>query len=235
MHDLRLDFAGEIHELKPGKDFSFGRSADLEIDTNRYLHRRLGLFRWLGGTWWLFNVGSAIALEVCDLHTPSRLLIVPGARAPLPFTHSAIRFQAGRSTYELEVTTQAVGPNGLVIDTDHGTPTATASDIPLNDEQRLLLTALAQIRLTDRAAPLSALPTNREVADQLGWTRTKFNRKLDYLCVKFGQLGVDGLKGDAATLAGNRRERLVDHVLMVGLVTADDLALLDGSGLNAKS
>ena len=44
------------------------------------------------------------------------------------------------------------------------------------------------------------LPTNRHVADRLGWTITKFNRKLDTLCVKFEKLGVAGLRGEQSAV-----------------------------------
>ena len=73
-HRLTVDLAGEIVELSPPTldgdgpmQTTFGRVADIEIDTNRYLHRRVGAFRWRSGAWWLHNLGSAIVLEVADL------------------------------------------------------------------------------------------------------------------------------------------------------------------------
>ena len=39
--------------------------------------------------------------------------------------------------------------------------------------------------------------TNREVAARLGWSLTKFNRKLDNVCQKLKKAGVQGLHGDS--------------------------------------
>ena len=57
---------------------------------------------------------------------------------------------------------------------------------------------------------------------------TTFNRKLDNVCEKLDKLGVDGLRGGRGKLATNRRARLVEYAVATRLVSADDLALLDG-------
>ena len=64
------------------------------------------------------------------------------------------------------------------------------------------------------------------MADRLGWTITKFNRKLDHLCAKLAREGVRGLRGGPDGLALDRRLALVDHAVDVRLVTAEDLGLL---------
>ena len=95
----------------------------------------------------------------------------------------------------------------------------------MSPEQRLLLVALAEAQLRDPSAALD-LPTNRQIAHRLGWKITKYNRKLDGLCVKFAAAGVSGLRGSSDALARDRRLRLVDHAVNAGVVTPDDLALL---------
>ncbi len=227
MSSLHIDFAGELVELPSGESLTFGREADLEIDTNRYLHRRVGMFQERNATWWISNIGSAIAIEVCDDASPSRMTVAPGASAPLPFEKSIVRFQAGPSVYELVVDQPTTAIFSSVDPVLEGTPTISSSNTSLNHEQRLLLVGLAERRLIDRGAPRSAIPANREVCVRLGWSTTKFNRKLDNLCAKFDRLGIAGLKGDSGGLASKRRERLVDHVLTVGLIGPDDLALLE--------
>lgn len=227
MSTLKIDFAGELHVVEPGSNLTFGRDADLEVDTNPYLHRRVGAFRQRNGDWWLSNVGSAIAIEVCDEASPSRMTVAPGSSAPMPFQDAVVRFQAGPSVYELIVSMPDSEIFSAIDEPLVGSPTITASDVPLNEEQRLLLVALAEMRLRDRGAPISAIPPNRAVASRLNWSTTKFNRKLDNLCAKFDRLGVAGLKGDSSGLASNRRERLVDHVLTVGLISRVDLDLLE--------
>ena len=71
------------------------------------------------------------------------------------------------------------------------------------------------------------MPTSAGAALRLGWTITKFNRKLDNVCDKLTRNGVRGLHGDARNLATNRRARLVEYALSARLVTTHDLALLD--------
>lgn len=224
---LRVEFAGDCWELDRDDSITFGREADIVIDTNPHLHRRLGRLRWHDGVWWLSNVGSAIALDVCDAASPSRMTIAPGTSAPVPFRSNQVRFKAGGAAYELLVTTsqghELDDPSGLLA----ASTTIDGSRVALNHEQRLLLVALAERRLRDRTLPPSEIAPNRVVADRLGWALTKFNRKLDNLCARFDRLGVAGLKGDVAGLASNRRERLVDHAITAGLIRIEDLALLE--------
>jgi hypothetical protein len=58
---------------------------------------------------------------------------------------------------------------------------------------------------------------------------SKYNRKLDHLCQKLDRAGVPGLYGAEGAQASDRRRALVDHAVAVGLVTVDDLTLLDVS------
>lgn len=224
MSTLNIAFAGELHQVEPGNALTFGRDADLYLDTNPYLHNQVGAFCQHNGGWWLSNVGPAIAIKVCDESSTSRMTVAPGSSAPLPFQDAVVRFQAGQSVYNLNVSM----PDSAVFANLEGqlADSRAAPRVPLNDEQRLLLVALAELRLRDRGAPNSAIPPNRWVARRLLWSTTKFNRKLDNLCTKFDKLGVAGLKGDSSLLASNRRELLIDHVLTVGLIGRADLDLL---------
>jgi hypothetical protein len=71
------------------------------------------------------------------------------------------------------------------------------------------------------------LPSSNGAADRLGWTVTKFNRKLDNVCDKLEKLGVRGLHGERGELASGRRSRLVEYAIATRLVTRDDLTLLE--------
>lgn len=227
MNALTVELAGEITEIGHDEELTFGRDADLVVDTNPYLHRRLGTFQHRDGVWWLVNTGSAIPLEVCDAASASKMTVTSGNATALPYQRCIVRFQAGPSIYELAVDVSAVPRLDVGTSDPAGPLTISAADIPLNIEQRQLLVALAEPRLRDRAAPSSELPTNRQVAARLGWTITKLNRKLDHLCVKFERAGVRGLRGDMSGLASNRRERLIEHVLTTGVIGTDDLIALD--------
>jgi hypothetical protein len=237
--ELIVEFVGDERVLAPGDELTFGRAGDLAIDDNRYLHRLLGRFSWSAGVWWLTNLGSSIPLTVSDTAGPSFSKVAPGSSLPLSFESSLVAFEAGGCNYEL-----AVDLAGGGLDTDpldeagvegwSGEVTTTASSLPLSPEQRLLLVALAEAQLRDPSASLE-LPTNRQIAHVLGWTITKYNRKLDGLCVKFAAGGVSGLRGSSDSLARDRRSRLVDHAVNAGVVTADDLALLTEHIANTRA
>jgi hypothetical protein len=74
---------------------------------------------------------------------------------------------------------------------------------------------------------MSEIPPSAKAAERLGWTVTRFNRKLDNVCDKLDRLGVPGMRGGQRTFATNRRARLVEHAISSRLVTRSDLALLD--------
>ncbi len=226
--ELIVEFIGDERVLAPDESLTFGRAADLVIDDNRYLHRVLGRFSCANGVWWLSNLGSSIPLTVSDTASPSFSRVAPGASMALSYESSTITFEAGGSNYEIAVDVADGGP----IDAGDSTTgwsdevTTTASSLPLSAEQHLLLVALAEAQLRDSAAAIE-LGTNRQIAHRLGWTITKFNRKLDGLCVKFAAAGVSGLRGSSDQLARDRRLRLVDHAVNAGVVVADHLTLLD--------
>lgn len=231
-HDLVVEFLGDEHVLSPDQTLTFGRSADLVIDDNRYLHRLVGRFAWANGLWWLVNTGSSMALRLADADSPSYTRLAPGNSVALSYESARLTFEAGGSKYELgvellsdppvpdldEVTDDGAG--------DVGERTTLATELPLNVEQRQLLVALAAPVLRSGTADTEPA-TNRQIASQLGWTITKFNRKLDGLCKKFADAGVSGLRGSTDLLARDRRVRLVEHVVDAGVVRTDDLALLD--------
>lgn len=220
---LVVDFCGEIHTLLPGSSLMFGRRAELSIDENPYLHRIVGRFVYRQGLWWLQNHGKKTTLELRDRRSASRLVLPPGQQVALTYVEFVIGFSAGPTSYELEVT-RIGDPAGLEeVHSAGGTATIDFGKVPLSAEQHILLVALSEMRLTTGDA---GVPTNQAVAARLGWTLTKFNRKLDHLCAKLAREGVRGLRGGPDALAVDRREVLVQHAVTVGLVTTDDLGLL---------
>ena len=236
-HDLVVEFAGDERVLTPGDELTFGRSADLVVDDNRYLHRLIGRFMWSNGMWWLANTGSSIALRFADANGPSYTRVAPGTTVPLSFETGIITFEAGGRPYELRVELLVDSPFFAVDVPDAMASgafepeasvdleaTTTTGSLPLNDEQRLLLIALCEPFLDDSGA--KELATNRQIAARLGWTITKYNRKLDWLCQKYASAGVSGLRGSSDLLARDRRVRLVEHALDTGVITAADLSLL---------
>ncbi len=235
--ELRVEFCGEEYSATADQHLSFGRSADIVIDDNRFLHRVLGEFRHTNGLWWLHNVGSSIGLSLNDLASASAARIAPGSAIPVAFEGATLRFEAGGTSYELALDVIGAAAADEVDDPDepmHTTTTdpeqrtATTSHLPLTADQFTLLVALAAPVLRD-----DPLPTNRKIAASLDWTVTKFNRKLDGLCAKYAKAGVAGLHGSSDRLAKDRRTRLAEHVIEAGIVSPADIEDAESSALGA--
>jgi hypothetical protein len=229
--DLEVTFIDELYELEPGGELGFGRDAELVVDdSNPYMHRRIGTFIHHDGDWWLRNDGRSAELVILSA-LGTRIVLAPRAAQVLTGGSGLVRFSAGSLHYELAYQLAGlVGPPPPAT-AEHGAgsgPTADFGALRLNEEQRLLLAALAERLLADPAAEAHELPTNHEVAHRLGWSLRKFDRKLDYLCRRLDEQGVRGLRGRQGEQASDRRRVLVIHVVRTGLITADDLALLGG-------
>ncbi len=230
---LHVGFCGEEHVLRVGDRLDFGRAAALCVDDNPFLHRRVGRFRAADGGWWIDNLGSAIALELCDLDSTSRLTLAPGRSALIPFDDSVLRFSAGPSNYELEVSTEAADEEPITqTDPEASEPaTITPASLRFTPDQRRCIVALAEPRLLDPGAAAGELPSNRQASLRLGWKLTRFNRKLDNVCGKLTKAGVAGLHGGPGGLASRRRDVLVEFALTTQIITTADLELLPQTGV----
>lgn len=147
---------------------------------------------------------------------------------PIAFDHTVIRFSAGAERYEMRLESDVAAfrpPPQVLATTTDSTPTM--GPPPLTPDQRLLIIALAEAALQSNGAGASALPTSKQAARRLGWTEKKFTRKLDNVCAKLSDIGVEGLRGGVADSAAYRRGRLVEYALAVRLVTRDDLIHLE--------
>ncbi|BDZ39630.1 hypothetical protein GCM10025863_22440 [Microbacterium suwonense] len=141
------------------------------------------------------------------------------------FELTTIVFTAGPTTYELSIHMREPSfadtmPRAL-------TGSTTIGDVTLTPTQKLVILALAETMLLREGAGMGGIPTGAQAAARLGWTVTRFNRKLDNVCDKFDRLGVRGLRGGMRSYATNRRIRLVEYAIAARIVTRADLALLD--------
>lgn len=223
---LYVDFCGDERVVDAGGSLSFGRTADLVIDDNPYMHRVLGAFDYRDGHWLLFNEGSHTTLNVLDRAGPSSAVLAPGRSVGLAMAEFAVTFVAGRTRYEIEAALEEVADP---VDTaaEEGHRTLDWGVVDLNEEQHLLLVDLAATRLENPHASDVDPPARSVCANRLGWSLSKYNRKLDHLCVKLDRAGVQGLCGVEGAQAADRRRRLVDHAVSVGLVSVADLQLLE--------
>lgn len=223
--DLTVEFAGEYLSIAPGSTFTIGREGDLAIDDNLFLHRHFLRIEQVGELWWLVNIGSRLSATVTDSEGRVQAQLAPGARLPIVFALTTVVFSAGPTTYELTVHTSQPAFRMTPQESPDGQSTIGA--VPLTLSQRLLIIALAEPVLRREGTGMSELPTSSAAAARLGWSITRFNRKLDNVCDKLDRQGVPGLRGGVAASATNRRVRLVEHAIASRLVTRDDLPLLD--------
>jgi hypothetical protein len=223
--EITVDFAGERHVVAPGQVFTVGREGDLTIDDNLFLHRHFLAMENTGGIWVLSNVGSRLAATVTDSAGRVQAWLAPGARLPLVFETTTVIFSAGPTTYELEIhATEPTFREAATFDAEAGP--STIGEVPLTPSQRAMIVALAEPNLRREGVGMSELPSSAQAAERLGWTLTRFNRKLDNVCDKLDRAGVPGLRGGIGSHATNRRARLVEYALAARLVTRDDLPLL---------
>lgn len=227
MTRLHVDLAGERCTLVPGRTLTMGRVGDLIIDDNPYLHRSFLTLSFSDGFWWLTNVGNRSTATVSGQQGLSRSTIGPGARIPLVFGRTDVTFSAGPYSYEINLEVESpvfdapqapeVMPSG---DTTIGATSFT-------DSQLLAILAIAEPLLRRVGTGVWAVPTAVQSARRLGWTQTKFNRKLDNVCDKLDRAGVKGLKGTTGQQALSRRARLAEYAVNAQIVTARHLPALD--------
>ncbi len=223
---LTVEFAGEEFVVAPGRVFTVGREGDLAIDDNLFLHRNFLVVENVDGLWLLSNVGSRLSATVTDSGGHVQAWLAPGARLPLVFAATTVVFSAGPTTYDLVLRLNAPAFRETQrLDTDGGQ--STIGEIPLTSSQKLMIVALAEPVLRREGTGMSELPTSAQAAERLGWTLTRFNRKLDNVCDKLDRGGVPGMRGGVRSYATNRRARLVEHALSTRIVTREDLPLLD--------
>jgi hypothetical protein len=220
--DPHVEFCGERYPLSTTGPLLVGRDGPLGLEDNPYLHRRFLEVSGVDSLWWLVNVGSSLTATVSDEAGLMQAWLAPGARLPLVFPRTTVFFTAGPTTYELDV----VLADAPFLAVDAATPETgrtTLGRTVLTPDQALLVLALAEPVLRGSRRGSSAVPSSAEAALRLGWTMTKFNRKLDNVCEKLTRAGVRGLHGGPDRLATHRRARLVEHALAARVVTAADL------------
>jgi hypothetical protein len=224
--ELAIEFAGETFRVSPDRVFIVGREGDLAIDDNLYLHRHFLTVQNVDGLWLLSNVGTRLSATVTDTGGRVQAWLAPGARLPLVFAATSVIFTAGPTTYEFTVhaAEPAFRESGIAADDDG---LSTIGDVPLTHSQRVMILALAEPLLRREGTGMGELPTSAQAAERIGWTLTRFNRKLDNVCDKLDRIGVQGLRGGVKSYATNRRARLVEHAIAARLVTREDLPLLD--------
>jgi hypothetical protein len=226
---LKVLFCGEEFPVVTGRQLTIGRCGDVEIDDNPFLHRTFLVILEQGGLWWLSNVGSTLTATIADDTGLVQAWLAPGARIPLARERTLVWFTAGSTTYDFEILLDQPAFVPVAVDPfEHGhRGEMTVGRVSFTPDQKLLMVALCEGSLSRSRPGSSHIPSSAAAAQRIGWTLTRFNRKLDNVCQKLADAGTRGLHGGIGSLASNRKTRLVEHALSTQLVTANDLFLLD--------
>ena len=200
---LIVQVGDDLVEVDAGTGATFGRDADIVVGADDpLLHREVGALLHHDGRWTVANRARRLSLVLTDVDGPSYAILAPGSDMALPWPGTHLRFSTAGADHRLclrrpDDARDAPPSDVPTVRTDFDA-TATRSRpralTTFNAEQLQLLRALAAPRL---AGPVTAadLPGNAHLAATLGWSRAKFNRKLDHLCLKFHRAGVSGMVG----------------------------------------
>ena len=228
---VTVEFCGEEFAAAKGTPLTIGRTGDVEIDDNPYLHRVFLQVHREHDLWWLTNVGSTLTATVGDRKGLFQAWLSPGARIPLALEAFTVWFTAGPTTYDFDITVDDATFTSIVtepeLEPEDSPGETTVGRVSMTPDQKLLVVALCESFLRTTYAGQGQIPSSAQAAERLGWTTTKFNRKLDNVCQKLADAGTRGLHGGPGKLASNRKARLVEHALSTRMVTEKDLALLD--------
>ena len=228
---VTVEFCGEEFRASEDAPLTIGRVADVEIDDNPYLHRVFLQVHREHDLWWLTNVGSNLTATVGDRQGLFQAWLSPGARIPLALEAFTVWFTAGPTTYDFDITVDDATFTSVVtepeLEPEDSPGETTVGRVSMTPDQKLLVVALCESFLRTTYAGQGQIPSSAQAAARLGWTTTKFNRKLDNVCQKLADAGTRGLHGGPGKLASNRKARLVEHALSTRMVTEADLVLLD--------
>ena len=214
-----------VHEVVPGRDFSFGRSPDCTVCLDQddlAISRLAGRIEYEGGLWWVVNVSSARALAVVDEYG-LRSVLPPGRRRAVEGPSRILVDGVGR-THEFVLVPP---PSDQVPPQDDGTavvglPTTVGDGVVVNAADRAALLALFTGYLEDGARYDPNPKSYAAAAARLGWPRTTLVKRIEYLRVRLTDAGVPNLSG------WNALNNLAEYALTTGLITRRDLDELRG-------
>jgi len=161
LSELTVEFAGEMRQVTSA--LTFGRTGDLCIDENDYMHRVVGDFFHDGSLWWLRNRGSRIPLTLVS-NDGKRVQLPPGA-VPLSGGGGIVRFQAGQTNYELSYSGSTAEPGPVAVaaaDGDDGADQTLHLDFELTPREVDYLVCFCESQFGQTAA--RTLPSYAQVA-----------------------------------------------------------------------
>src|ERR1700728_179698 len=125
----KVEFCGEVYPLDPNEVFTIGREGTLVIDGNPFMHRRFLQLKSVEGLWWLANVGSQLTASLSSTGSSFHAWLPPGARIPVVFPGTTLRFSAGPTNYEVALTMDEAPYESIEWNTDHGSAGTTTMNL----------------------------------------------------------------------------------------------------------
>ncbi|MCP4961780.1 MAG: hypothetical protein GY925_21255 [Actinomycetia bacterium] len=182
---LRIDNPAGTRLSNGERRLTFGRSADLVVDENPFMHRVVGAFELQGDVWMLTNEGASTSVTLVD-DTGRRVVLPPGARAALTAPKGSLRWRSGKGDYTLGYEVERPPLPNAVPAVHDAPPTATLIP-PLTGREIDFMVTMARHVLVGSTLPV---PTYAQVA-HLWDVRTKtVDNTIQNLKAKLGAAGV---------------------------------------------
>ena len=189
---------------------TFGRDADIALDTNPFLHRRTGAFVPDRGEWWVHNLGAKLHLVVIA-DDGSRADLPPGARHALSPPGGLVRVTAGRMAYELLYRMPEAATTTPQVPSGDDAALTTQVDLSLTPREIDFLVTFARPYLLGLAEPM---PTYVEVARLWAVSPKTLDNSLQSIKRKFRSAGL---------IRDPNLDALVQTAIHHSLVTRADL------------
>ncbi len=215
----------QTHRVNPGDRFTFGRAGACTVSldpSDRGISRLAGSVELAERTWFVTNRSQSRPLSVID-PLGFRTVLAPGRRVAVDQKLSVV-VEGQIRRHELVVSAPGAGPAARAQDPDlelDELETKMGHDVVYTDDDRRALLVLF-------AGYLEAFPRHdprpRSYADaaaRLGWPRSTLVKRIEYVRTRLVKAGVPNLQGEHA------QEALAEHVIATGVITRDDLALIE--------
>ena len=143
-------FCGEEYSVSPETGLTIGRTGDVEVDDNPYLHRTFLVVSFENGFWWISNTGSTLTATVADEQGLFQAWLNPGAKIPLAMKKLIVWFTAGPTTYDFEIHVASPAFRSVTADAPAEPPSddevgaATVGRVSFTPDQKLLVVALCE-------------------------------------------------------------------------------------------
>jgi len=226
---VKVEYEGAVVAVDQVNGLVIGREGGLPMGDNPYLHRHFLSVSYDHGFWWLANIGQTLSATVFDPSSSLQAWLRPGGRIPLVFGRVDVLFTAGPLSYSVAIVDDDPiwRDNPEIAAAGRNSGTTTVGACQWTPAQRLAILALAEPILSRNSSQgVAHIPSNSEAAKRIGWTVKRFEKKIDNICAKLDDLGVEGVRGGVQSHASARRSRLVEWAVSTALVTSADLALL---------